>query len=251
MPHNFIIANGDTDSIAFKKPDEKPFTEAEQAELLAELNATMPDQILWKNDKHYRRLIVFKAKNYVMDDGKKVKIKGSALKASKKEPALREFIKEVITLLLKDKQDQIFFLYLDYVKRIMELTDINPWCFKVTVTKKVLEPTTTFNQKVLTAIGRVPVSEGDKVYMFFQEDDSLCLREHFTGQCDRMKLLGKLRDTIEIFGNVIDADLFPDFTLRRNQDRLAEFSPRKHSAHYDMKALTSSYQRPLINRRPL
>lgn len=220
--HDFIIANGDTDSISFKKADEKPFTEEEQEQLLAELNSFMPEGILWKNDKHYRRVIVFKAKNYVMDDGKKVKIKGSGLKASKKEPALREFIKEVIDLLLKDKKDQVFFLYLDYVRRILNLKDIAPWCFKVTVTKKVLEPTTTFNQKVLDAVGRTPVSEGDKIYLFYREDESLCLRENFKGDCDRMRLIGKLRDTLEVFGNVFDTDLFPDFTLKRNQEQLAK-----------------------------
>ncbi len=220
MSHNFIIANGDTDSIAFKKSDEKLFTEEEQAALLAEINSLMPNQIVWKNDKTYRRFIVFKAKNYVMDDGKTVKIKGSALKGSKKEPALQAFTKEVIDLLLKDKKDRVYSLYLEYVSKILNLKDISPWCFKATVTKKVLDPTTTFNQKVLTAIGNTAVNEGDKVYMFFTADGSLCLREHFKGNADLSVLLGKLRDTMEIFTNVIDVDLFPDLTLKRNKDIL-------------------------------
>ncbi len=224
MQHNFIIANGDTDSIAFKKPNEKPFTPEEQDALLAELNSLMPQFIVWKNDKHYRRLIVFKAKNYVMDDGKTVKIKGSALKGSKKEPALQTFTKEVIELLLKDRKDRVFSLYMDYVSKILNLVDVTPWCFKATVTRKVLEPTTTFNQKVLTAIGNFPVNEGDKVYLFFTADGSLCLRENFKGNCDLTTLLGKLRDTMEVFANVLDVDLFPDLTLKRNQDLLASLT---------------------------
>lgn len=220
MQHNFIIANGDTDSIAFKKPDQKPFTDVERKDLLDELNRLMPANIVWKDDKAYRRFIVFKAKNYVLDDGKKVKIKGSALKASKKEPALRQFIKEVIDLLLKDRKDQVLFVYLAYIRQIMNLTDISPWCFKVTVTKKVLEPSTTFNQKVRTAIGSKPVSEGDKVYMYFREDGSLSLRENFNNDCDKLTLIGKLRDTLDVFGSVFDVDLFPDFQLKRNQELL-------------------------------
>lgn len=223
--HNFVIVNGDTDSIAFKKPDETPFTEQEQEAILAELNALMPENIVWKNDKHYRRVIVFKAKNYVMDDGKKVKIKGSALKASKKEPALREFIKEVIDLLLKDRKEQVLFAYLRKVDEINRLTDIAPWCFKVTVTKKVLDPQATFQKKIREAIGDYPVAEGDKVYLFFKEDGSLCLRENFKGDFDRSKLLGKLRDTMEVFGSVFDVGLFPDLTLKRNQELLASLRP--------------------------
>jgi len=219
-PHNFIIANGDTDSIAFKKPDESPFTSEEQDSLLKELNALMPDNIVWKNDKHYRRLIVFRAKNYVMDDGKKVKLKGSALKGGKKEPALKEFTREVIDLLLKDRKDQVLFSYLKRCLDIGSLTDIAPWCFKVTVTKKVLDPQATFQKKIRAAIGDTPVAEGDKVYMFFKKDGSLCLRENFTGDFDRSKLMKKLRDTLEFCENVFDVDLFPDLTLNRNKDLL-------------------------------
>jgi DNA polymerase elongation subunit (family B) len=220
MQHNFIIANGDTDSIAFRKLDEKPFTTEERAALLAELNAMMPENVVWKDDDHFRRFIVFKAKNYVMDNGKKVKIKGSALKGGKKEPALKTFMNEVIDLLLKDRKEQILFLYLQKVSEIHRLTDITPWCFKVTVTKKVLEPEATFQKKIRDAIGSHPVLEGDKVYLFFMPDGSLRLRENFDGEVDKSKLLGKLRDTIDVFGNVFDVDLFPDLTLKRNQELL-------------------------------
>jgi hypothetical protein len=227
MNHHFIICNGDTDSIAFCKTTEKPFTDEEQASLLAEINSLMPAHIEWKNDKVYRRLIVFAAKNYVMDDGKTVKIKGSALKASKKEPRLKEFIREVIDLMLKDKKDQILFAYLKVCREIMELKDMTPWSFKVTVTKKVLDPQATFQKKIKAAIGSFPVSEGDKVHLFFREDGSLCRREEFNGECDRKVLLGKLRDTMEAFGKVIDVELFPDLTLKRNAELLESLTTYK------------------------
>lgn len=223
--HNFEIVNGDTDSIAFKKRDGKPFSEDEQAALLAELNAQMSHHIVWKNDKHYRRVIVFKAKNYVLDDGEKVKIKGSALKATKKEPALKRLIVDVIDLLLKDRKEQVLFFYLEKVREIINLTDIGPWCFKATVTKKVLEPTTTFNQKIKDAIGKRAVSEGDKVYLFFNSNDELSLREDFNNNVDKNKLIGKLRKTIEVFGNVFDVELFPDLTLKRNRELFEKLNP--------------------------
>lgn len=218
--HNFIIVGGDTDSIAFKKPDEKSFTETEREALLFEINSLMPENVVWKDDKFYRRFIVFKSKNYVMDDGKTVKIKGSGLKGSKKEPTLQKFIREIIDLLLTDKKDQVLFAYLAKVNEINALTEIGPWCFKVTVTKKVLDPETTFNKKVKSAIGQSPVSEGDKVYLFFKEDKSLCLRENFDGSFDRNRLLGKLRDTLQIFENVLDVDLIPDLTKKRSIEGL-------------------------------
>lgn len=228
ISHNFIIANGDTDSIAFKKPDEKPFSVEERARLLCEINSLMPDNIVWKDDKHFKRFIVCSAKNYILDDGKTVKIKGNSLKATKKEPALKEFIKELCHLLLKDKKDQIYSVYLKYVRMIRDMKDVTPWCFKVTVTKKVLDPKATFQKKQLEAIGSMHVSEGDKVYMFFREDGSLCLRENFKEDHDEMILLGKLRDTVEVFRNVIDTELIPDLTLKRNEDILNEILHDRH-----------------------
>jgi DNA polymerase elongation subunit (family B) len=195
----------------------KPFSDEEREALLAEINSLMPANIVWKDDKHYRRFIVFRAKNYVTDDGKKVKLKGSALKATKKEPALKKFLRDVIDLLLTDRKDQVLFHYLNMVNEIENITDITPWCFKATVTRKVLEPTTVFNKKILDAIGDYPVSEGDKVYLFYKTDGSLCLRENFAGEFDIDRFYKKLRDTMEVFEHVFDVELFPDLSLRRNQ----------------------------------
>lgn len=222
----FILCNADTDSISIKKSDEKPFTPEERSTLLAELNARQDALIRWEDDGHFRKFIICAAKNYVLDDGKKVKIKGNSLKATKKEPRLREFINEVIDLLLKDRKEQIIFAYLGVVREILNLKDIAPWCFKATVTKNVLkDDATVFNTKIRTALGKKAVSEGDKVYLFYKEDGSLCLRENFAGECDKSVLMGKLRDTLEAFGKVIDAELFPDFTLKRNKELLVELMP--------------------------
>jgi hypothetical protein len=221
--HNFIIVNGDTDSIAFKKPDETPFTPEEQEHLLAEINSQMPKGVEWKNDKTFRRFIVFAAKNYVLDDGKKVKIKGNSLKATKKAPELRAFIREIVDLLLKDKKEQVIFAYLAKAMQIGRLKSIAGWCFKATVTKKVLKPSekATFQKKILSAIGDTPVSEGDKIYLFYREDESLCLEQDFKGDFSKDRLLGALKDTMQVFRRVLDVELFPDLTLKRNKALLS------------------------------
>lgn len=215
-PHNFLLANGDTDSIMFKKLDGKAFSENEQSALLNELNKLMPDLIKWENDKAYKRCLVVKAKNYVLFDGKTRTTKGSALKASMKEPALKEFINEVIMLCLTDRQSHIFTAYNRYAQEIMNLTDISRWCKKVTVTKAVLEPDRTTERRILEAIQEIDYSEGDKVFIFFKTPEEYCVQEKFNGVYSKVKLLGKLFNTLEIFSTVIDIDLFPNYSLKRN-----------------------------------
>jgi hypothetical protein len=221
MSHNFLICNADTDSIAFKKPDEKPFTPEERQELLNDINLLMPELIRWEDDSFYKKFIVVGSKNYVLQDPKgNVKLKGSGLKATTKEKALRRFIKEVIDLLLKDRKDHIYCIYTKYAHEILSLKDISDWCSKKTVTKAVLGAERTNEKRVLEALRGSDFNEGDKVYMFFKTPEELCLRENFSGEYDVDTLLGKLYDTLSIFDKIIDIDCFPNFSLKRNKSLL-------------------------------
>lgn len=226
--HNFVIVNGDTDSISFKKPDEKPFTDEECSAILNELNSFMPAQVRWEadgaNKGRYRRFIVLKAKNYILDDGKKIKIKGSALKATMKEPALQEFIQKVVDLLLKDRKDRIFDLYKSYASQIVSLSSIDAWCFRKTITKSILNPERTNESRVLDALKGTTYSEGDRVWLFFRTDEEYCLRENFDGTYCKLTLLGKLYDTVCIFSNLLDVDLFPNYSLKRNQSLIGDLT---------------------------
>lgn len=220
--HNFTIVNADTDSIAFCKPDGKKFTEEERADLLAELNSFMPERIRWEDDDYYKTVIVAKAKNYVLEDEDgNVKIKGSGLKGTMKERALQEFMNEVIRLMLKGRKDHIMHTYLTYVSKINTLVRIDDWCFKKTVTKSVLEPERTNEDRVKEALDLDTVSEGDKVYLFYKTPEELCLREEFDGTYDADKLYKKLFDTLCIFETLIDVDVFPNFALKRNKELLS------------------------------
>ena len=92
----------DTDSISFCKPDHSPFTEEEQQNLLNELNSLYPEKIKWDHDGIYDVVVIVRAKNYILKkDGKVIK-KGSALKSSKTEPKMKEFINEIIEVLLEE-----------------------------------------------------------------------------------------------------------------------------------------------------
>lgn len=218
---NFVIVGGDTDGLAFKKPNQKPFTPEERAEILKSLNEEMDELIKWEDDGVFKRQIIIKTKNYILQDEKnKVTIKGSALKATNKEPALKEFIDSIVGLLLKDRKDQILFLYMQYAKEIKDVKDISRWCVKKTVTKSVLNGTRTNETRVLEALNQDEITEGDKVYLFFEEKKKLTLRENFKGVYERDLLLAKLYNTLKVFKTIIDIEMFPNFKLRKNKGLL-------------------------------
>lgn len=228
IQRDFIIGPTDTDSISFCKSNMAPFTLEERAAILKELNDISPEFMDWEDDGYYKRCVVVAAKNYILVDEKgNRKVKGSALKATQKEKALQTFISEVIDLMVKDRMDQIYSLYMKYAREIVDLKDITDWCSKKTVTKAVLTSDRTNETRVLEAIGETPVQEGDKVYVFFRTPEELCLRENFDGTYDRDILLGKLYDSLCVFETVIQTDLFPNFALRRNIESLVGPQPKK------------------------
>lgn len=222
-----LIVGGDTDGLAFKKSDSKKFTDEEQAKLLEELNSTMDELIKFENDGQVKRQINVKTKNYILynpenkNPKKRLIIKGSSLKATTKEKALKRFIDDVINLLLKDKKSQMIYLYMKYAKDITNIKDISDWCTKKTVTKSVLSGSTPAQENVRDALND-EVNEGDKVFMFFKNEEELCLRENFDGTYSKERLLGKLYDTLCVFENVVDVGVFPDYTTARDRALLSD-----------------------------
>lgn len=222
--HNFLLVGGDTDGLAFKKPDQAPFTQEEIDALLSEVNSQMPELIRWENDGVFPRQLVIKTKNYVLVDSKgKRKIKGSALKASMKEKALKRFVQDVIDILINDGGlNEVRSLYFGYAKAILTITDISDWCSKKTITKAVLTNTRTNEKRVRDALKGRPVQEGDKIYTFFKTPTEICLLQDFDGVYDANTLLGKLYDTLCIFETVLDVKAIPNLTLKRNKNYLLE-----------------------------
>lgn len=215
----FQIVNADTDSFSYTTGSK--VSESDFAEQIAELNTNFPEMIRWEDDGIYKTVIVVKAKNYVLEDMKgKVKIKGSGLKATMKEPALQRFMKETIEVLLKGRKDHVIHLYQSYARQIDHITDISDWCSKSTVTKAVLNPGRTQEQRVLDALKGTNVQEGDKIYLFFKTSTEYCLRERFDGEYEKSSLFKKLYNSLKVFSNLLDMDMVPDYSLKRNQHLL-------------------------------
>lgn len=217
---DYKLVNADTDSISICKVDGAEWTEEEQQEFLTGLNAQFPEKIKWEHDGYYKKVVVIKIKNYILYDGKKVKIKGSALKGTGKEPALREFMEKVVDSLLNDK-DNLQELYNKYAKEALEVKDIKRWVSKKTLSDKTFNSTRTNETKIADAVEGTDYQEGDKIYCYFRPDGSLRLVEKFDGEYDKKVLLKKLHATAQIFENVLDTkNLFPNYALKRNQENL-------------------------------
>ena len=224
MPNDFKVFGCDTDSILFSKRDGTFITEDERKSIITRINALYPNRIHFEDDGYYPKVIIFKAKNYVLFDGKKSKIKGSALKDSKKEKALKEFQTEVIQYIIDGKTEFVE-LYHKYVKEIMDVKDITRWASKKTITDKVMNGTRLNETKVKDAISGSDYRSGDKALMFYLEDDSLCLAEKFSGLYNKDKLLQKLFMTTKLFTktpkgstkSILPADMFLNYFLKKNK----------------------------------
>lgn len=224
---DFKLVNADTDSISFSKGNETFITKEERHDLLRELNGLFPDKIKWEDDGFYSTLVVVKAKNYIMqlEDGQ-IKYKGSAIKATAKEKAMQEFIKEIVNEMIQGTEAYLM-VYHKFVKEILNITDITRWCSKKTITSKVMNGTRANETKVKDAISNSDYVEGDKTYMFYLPDETLALAENFTGVYNKEKLLEKLYKTSTSFTHIENKKVgvlahidFINYKLKRSQKLL-------------------------------
>jgi DNA polymerase elongation subunit (family B) len=228
LENEFTLVNADTDSISITYKN-KPLDEEERQQILDILNGIMPEKIRFEDDGYYETVVVVKAKNYVLKPAgsDKIKIKGSGLKVTMKETALKRFMEEVIYKLISDKRDEVINVYHDYVKKIYNITDITDWCSKKNITESVLNPERTNEQSVLDAIEGTEYVQGDKIYVYFQpeyKDENgkkvrkLKLREHWNQDHCPITLLDKLHSTLITFETVLDISQFPNYALKRNEN---------------------------------
>lgn len=220
----WTIVNADTDSFCFTTSNK--FPTGVFSTWIAELNTLFPEKIRWEDDGRYDSVIVVKAKNYVLrsaEDGK-VKIKGSALKATMKEPALTKFIDDGIKLLLDGRPNDIRELYKGLVRDIHNINrdTIALWSSKKTVTKSVLQPKRTNESRIKDSIEQAKkvVQEGDKIFVFYRDEETLSICEAFDGTYSAKRLLGKLYNTIKVFETILSMDDFPNYTLKKNEKLL-------------------------------
>lgn len=220
----FTLVNCDTDSISYCRFNAEPFTNEERDSLLIDLNSLYPDKIRFEDDGYYNTVVVLKAKNYVLWDGKKIKIKGSAIKASTKERALKELIGETIQYILDGKENDLTSLYHKYVKEALSVKDIKRWASRKSITEAVLNPERTNEQKVADALEGQEFQPGDRRYFYFKSDGSLSVVENFDGDYDRYKLIEKIWKTLQVFSTVIDMSSFPKYHLKTKRHLLEEIA---------------------------
>jgi DNA polymerase elongation subunit (family B) len=223
------IVNADTDSISFV-----PSCEITMGDCLQEINDLCPEGIKWENDGIFDAVIVVKAKNYLLKRGDNVTIKGSALKATMKETALKEFLEQGLNLLIEKNFEGLEEMYMDYVDRIKYLKDITPWAFKKTVTESVLKQTTPAQVKVFNAIQGEHYQEGDKFRMFYKSDDELCLVDKFDGEFQASRLYEKLFKTVSIFAPILQAHYGNDERIVKTTGDV-KLTPRWKSVYKNFK----------------
>jgi DNA polymerase elongation subunit (family B) len=218
----FQIVNVDTDSFSFTDRG-RLIADDENGMLLEVLNSMYPDLIIWERDGEYETVLVVATKNYALYDGKKVTIKGSSLKATTKEPALKLMISEAINSLLGLREETFDAIYHRYCKEAFNIKDITRWGSKKSVTPAVLKSPRTNEIKIRAAITGEGLSIGDKFFAFFKEDDSLCLTKNFDGDYSKRRMLEKVFKTAKIFESVYDVkSKLYNYTLKRNKDVLLE-----------------------------
>lgn len=213
--NNYQIVNADTDSISFCFDDRSFIPIEKRKEIVKEINDISPEFMQWADDGYYKKVVILMAKNYVLqtEDGK-IKYKGSAIKAPGKSLALREFIKRMLGLMLEDKTNYLE-LYNEYAKEILNITDIKRWSDRKTLTSTTFQSQRTNETKIIDAIQGTEYVEGNRIWVYFKEDNSLSLVENFDGNYNKTALFKKLYNTLEIFENLLDVKQFPNYSLSK------------------------------------
>lgn len=116
--NNAKIIEVDTDGIYFVPPDSVK-TATEEERLIADLAAILPKGIELELDGRYPAMFSYKMKNYaLLDEQGRLRIKGSGLRSRGLELFQREWLEEMLLLLLKNEKEKIPQLYQRYLDDI-------------------------------------------------------------------------------------------------------------------------------------
>ncbi len=106
------VIETDTDGVYFVPPDD---VEDDTDAMEKEIQDTLPEGIEVELDDTFQAMFGYKSKNYaLLDHNGELSLKGAALKSRGLEPFQRNFIREVITLLLNDRTKEYPDLYTKY-----------------------------------------------------------------------------------------------------------------------------------------
>ena len=111
IQNNAKVIEVDTDGIYFVPP-ESIRSEADEERLIAALAATLPTGIDLELDGRYSAMFSYKMKNYaLLDEEGRLRIKGSGLRSRGLELFQREWLEQMLLLLLQDEREKIRALY--------------------------------------------------------------------------------------------------------------------------------------------
>lgn len=219
---NFDLVNVDTDSFSFSTP--RKLSTEEFDSLISELNKLYKKGIVWEDDGAFKSGLIVKAKNYVLEPMDKNSVrayKGASLLAKRKEKALQQFNEDIINLLLSGKKDSIMKVYMEYCQEVLQDSiDISRWTSRFEITKTLLEGDTPDKKNKLDALKDKEIKEGDKFYSYYNIDDKLTLKENYSNNHSKSRLLKKIFASMKTFENVLDIEMIPNFDLGRNKEFL-------------------------------
>ena len=135
----------DTDGIYFRPPADCRSVELEEA-LVRRISEGLPEGIEVELDGRYRSMFAYKTKNYALleYDGRVI-IRGSSLKSRGIERYLREFMREMITMLLAGDSAGVEQLYKSHVARLRSRDLDVAW---VARTETINESPSAYREKV-------------------------------------------------------------------------------------------------------
>jgi DNA polymerase elongation subunit (family B) len=136
---NAKIIEVDTDGIYFVPPDHVE-TEVEEKRFIAELGKTLPKGIELELDGRYPAMFSYKIKNYaLLDPQGRLRIKGSGLRSRGLELFQREWLEDMLLLLLKDQKEQIPALFNRYLEDIVKHRKDITWLMKTETLQESLD----------------------------------------------------------------------------------------------------------------
>lgn len=240
MPrHDWKLVNLDTDSLSFCKKDNSLFTKEDYNLILKEINKIMYSE--WEDDGSFDKVVVIKAKNYVLKNGNQIKLKGSSISDPKKEKALIEMLHTIlIDCLIHETVDYVD-IYHKYIKEALNVTDINKWSVKKSISEKMLTSERKNETKVMDALKGKDFQVGDKVYIFqdidgqrqkiakgkpvflkdgtpkMEPNDIYRTVDEFTGTYDKWHYVKRVYKTIEILSPILDMNKIVNYNLKKNR----------------------------------
>jgi DNA polymerase elongation subunit (family B) len=200
----------DTDGIYFVKPDG---FEPEWIQSILDL----PEGVIVDIDTGYQAMVSVKAKNYVLQktSGEK-KFHGNSLRSRRDEGFGKEFITQVVDVLLDSHPEFIAAIYVGMMDKILQgKMSGESLAKRERITDKVME--SDLKRRIREAMTEND-AEGDYIHLYKKEDGSLAQVADYIGDYDRYHYWGRLHKFAQRLEPIIA--LYPDVVIEKPSKKL-------------------------------